>query len=383
MHRGGTIMSTAEVFAFEQIDKFIAGKITRQETALLLQVHERTVTRLAREIREKGLLGIKHGNFQRRPKNKTPESLKAQVCSLLRHKYFDLNITHAKEILKKKHQIKVSYSTLRRWCHELHLVKRKHHRVKKKSRKLRPRSQREGFLLQMDGSPHMYNRHEEWTLIAAIDDATNEVPYAQFFETENLFNCMTVLEGVIRAKGIPWAVYVDRAGWLGGRVQAQFGDFVRACNDLGIEVIHANSPQAKGRIERWWQVPQDRLQAELRINGIRGIAGANTYLKHTFLKEYWNKQKTLAPRDPHPHWRPLPSDIDLNEIFTQREYRKINNDHTFQWRNGRFQILNPPGSIAGTEIEVRTYRTGNPKIFLGGRELMAELVTQEIKRIAS
>lgn len=383
MGQEGTIMSTREVFEFEQLDKFIAGKMTRVDAALLLQVTERTVSRLAREIREKGLLGIKHGNFQRRPKNKTPENLKAQVCSLLRYTYFDLNITHAKEMLKKKHQIKVSYTTLRRWCHELHLVKRKHHRVKKKSRKLRPRSQREGFLLQMDGSPHMYNRHEEWTLIAAIDDATNEVPYAEFFKTENLFNCMTVLEGVIKAKGIPWAVYVDRAGWLGGRVQAEFGDFVRACNDLGIEVIHANSPQAKGRIERWWQVPQDRLQAELRLNGITGIAGANRYLQTNFLRDYWNKEKTLEPRDPIPHWKPLSPSLDLNEIFTKREYRKINNDHTFQWRTGKFQITNPPGSVAGGEIEVRTYRTGNPKIFLGGRELMAELVEPEIKRIAS
>jgi transposase len=131
-------------------------------------VHERTVSRLAREIREKGLLGIKHGNFQRRPKDKTPDNLKDQVCSLLREEYFDMNITHAKEILNKKHQIKVPYTTLRRWCHELHLVKRMHHRAKKKPRKLRPRSQREGFLLQMDGSPHMYNRHEEWVLIAPL-----------------------------------------------------------------------------------------------------------------------------------------------------------------------------------------------------------------------
>ena len=383
MLREGTIMSTREVFEFEHLDKFIAGKITRFETALLLQVHERTVSRLAREIRDKGLLGIKHGNFQKRPKNKTADELKARVCSLLRNVYFDLNITHAKELLKKRHRIKVSYTTLRRWCHEIHLVKRKHYRVKKKTRKLRPRSQRAGFLLQMDGSPHMYNRHEEWTLIAAIDDATNEIPYGEFFKTENLFNCMSVLEGVIKAKGIPWAVYVDRAGWLGGRVQAEFGDFVRACNDLGIEVIHANSPQAKGRIERWWQVPQDRLQAELRLNGITGLSGANRYLQNNFLKQYWNKEKTLEPRDPVPHWKPLNPRLELNEIFTQREYRKINNDHTFQWRTEKFQILNPPGSIAGIEVEIRNYRTGNPKIFVGGRELMAELVLAEIKRIAS
>jgi hypothetical protein len=216
-----------------------------------------------------------------------------------------------------------------------------------------------------------------------IDDATSEVPYGEFFKTENMFNCMSVLEGVIRAKGVPWAVYVDRAGWLGGRVQAEFGDFVRACNELGIEVIFANSPQAKGRIEKWWQVPQDRLQAELRLNGITDMKAANTYLQNDFLKSYWNKEKTVQPRDPTPHWRPLKLGLELNEIFTQRDYRKINNDHTFNWRTKKFQILNPPGSIAGVEVEIRTYRIGKPKILVGGRELMAEVVTKEIKRIAA
>lgn len=145
--------------------------------------------------------------------------------------------------------------------------------------KIRPRMANEGFLLQMDGSPHFFVPLKEWVLIAAIDDATNSIPAAEFFESEATANCMEILEQVIKTKRVPWGVYVDRAGWLGGCKRQQFGEFKRACEELDIEVIFANSPQGKGRIERWFQVPQDRLVAELRSKNITDIDEANLYLK--------------------------------------------------------------------------------------------------------
>jgi hypothetical protein len=149
----------------------------RKEAAELLEVEERTVTRIARRIEVKGLLATVHGNRGKTPWNRRTEEQKATVMELVERQYFDFNMTHALE---------------KRWCHEKMLVKRQKRR-KATARYRRARMQSEGLLLQMDGSPHRYNGKDEWCLIAAIDDATSDIPYAEFFLSEDTINCMTVL----------------------------------------------------------------------------------------------------------------------------------------------------------------------------------------------
>jgi transposase InsO family protein len=238
----------------------------------------------------------------------------------------------------------------------------------------------EGFLLQMDGSPHYYVPGKEWTLIAAIDDATNDIAASQFYASETTFNCMDILEQVIKNKGVPWGIYVDRAGCLGGSKRANFGEFRRACEDLGIELIFANSPQAKGRIERWFQVPQDRLVAELRTQNITDMDKANEYLKKNFIAEYWQENKTIAPASPESKYRGAPSDQELREIFSQRYLRKINNDYTFKWKTNIYQIKNPNGDIRNQDVELRFYKDGESAVFHGARKLDVELVVGSVKR---
>ena len=149
----GIFMSKNGQFTHQAVLDFLNQKLSRRETAELLQVQERTVTRLARRIESKGLFGVIHGNRERTPSNKKSESLRKTVMDLVEEKYFDFNMTHCLEVLKSSHQIELKYSTFRRWCHERHLMKRRK-RGKGVARNRRTRMQSEGILLQMDGSPH-------------------------------------------------------------------------------------------------------------------------------------------------------------------------------------------------------------------------------------
>lgn len=379
----GIFMSQRKVFEFETIQKFLVGSISRIEASLLLGVSTKTVSRKAKKVTQKGLLGMQHGNSHRRPANKKSDLLERHVKKLITQDYYDRNILHLKDTLSSHHGITVKYSTLRRWCHDVNIVKKKKRRRPQQFRRKRTRMAHEGFLLQMDGSPHCYVPMKEWVLIAAIDDATNNIAAAQFYESETTFNCMDILEQVIRTKGVPWGIYVDRAGWLGGSKRAHFGEFRRACDELGIELIFANSPEAKGRIERWFQVPQDRLVAELRTQKITTMGEANEYLKSSFIAEYWNPTKTLPAAESEVKYRKAPSAEVLKEILSQREYRKINNDYTFRWKTNVYQIEDPQGDIRNQDVELRFYKDGTSSVYHGSRQLMVKLVQSTIRREAA
>lgn len=130
---------------------------------------------------------------------------------IVEDRYFDFNMTHCLELLKAEQGTEISYSVFRRWCHAHHIVKRKQ-RGRSKAHVKRVRMASEGLLLQFDGSHHKWNGKDVWCLIAAIDDATSDIPYAEFFLSEDTLNCMAVTQRIVEAKGIPYAVYVDRAG---------------------------------------------------------------------------------------------------------------------------------------------------------------------------
>ena len=344
----------------------------RGQAAELLQVEERTVTRLARRIEMKGLVGAVHGNRGQSPVNRKPEALKVDVMALVEKCYFDFNMVHCLEKLASEHKIEVSYSVFRRWCHEKKLVKRKKRRSSK-VRRSRVRMANEGLLLQMDGSHHKWNGEQMWCLIAAIDDATSDIPYGEFFLSEDTLNCMTVMQRIVDRKGIPTAIYVDKAGWFGGMKRQQFCQFKRACEELGIKVIFADSAEAKGRIERTWDTCQDRLVPEMRLRNIHRIPAANEYLQNEFLPNYWKINNTVSPQSLERRYQPVPVGIDLNEIFCLKEYRSVKRDHTVSWKGERHQITTPlKYSISGQHIEIRTYQDMTERVFFAGRPIQLE-----------
>jgi len=366
----GIFMSKNEQFCFTIIEDFRDGKISRKEAALLLVCSERAVTRRAGRIRKLGLRGAKHGNSDRAPSTKLDPLLKARVIELIRKKYYDFNMSHLRELLLENENIALSYTSLWRWCHEAGVVKFKKKIRASKLRLYRERMAKEGLLLQMDGSHHKWNNREKWCLIAMIDDATSEIPYAEFFKSEDTLNCMKVLESVITIRGIPQALYVDKAGWFGGTKRSEFSQFERACNELDIRVIYANSPQAKGRIERAWKTFQDRLIPELRLNRIKGMDEANKYLLEVFLATYWNQKNKVKARHPESSYRPLEPGHDLEKIFCRKEERWVANNRCFQFERGIYQILNREIiNLAGCKIEIHSYKDGSWSVFRKGEKL--------------
>ena len=362
-------MSKQGQLAHQVVSEFLEGKLYRKEAAELLEVRERTITRIARRIEAKGLFATVHGNRGKAPWNKSPEDNKETVMELVARKYFDFNMTHCLEKLKENHGLVVKYETFRGWCHEKKLVKRAKRR-RPVARYRRVRMQSEGLLMQMDGSPDYYNGQDEWCLIAAIDDATSDIPYAEFFLSEDTINCMTVLQRIIEKKGIPYAIYVDEAGCFGGGKRTHFNQFKRACEELGIKIISATSPQAKGRIERTWDTIQDRIIPEMRLRKIKRMPAANHYLQNQFLPNYWQTTNTVPAKSKDSRYKALHSTIDLKEILCLKEYRTVAQDHTLSWEGVKYSLHSPlKYSIYRQKIELRTYQDLTWKAYFAGKPI--------------
>jgi transposase len=377
------VMGAKEQFAFSILDDYRDGRKSRLEASILLNRSERTIDRMLKKVSDKGLIGLKHGNLGRTPINKSNQATSDQIAELIKSKYFDFNMTHCHEMIIEREDLKISYQSLRRLSHKIGYVKHKK-KIRRKNKYHRDRMANEGLLLQMDGSHHDWNGKEKWCLISMIDDATSEIPYAEFFKSEDTLNCLKVLEAVIAVKGIPQAIYVDKAGWFGGTKRQEFSQFTRAAEELGINVIYANSPEAKGRIERAWKTFQDRLIPELRLSGIENMGMANQYLAQHFIPSYWNKRNTVMPQSLKSRYRSIPINMDIAQFCCWKEIRQIRNDLTIHWNNQLFKIDNKTtGPIKGRQIEIRTYWNGDWRAFLGRIPLTLKPIVVPFKRYKS
>lgn len=230
------------------IAKVAENKMSIGNAVKLLNKSRRTVERYLQRYREMGIRFVVHGNTGNAPVNKTPDSLKRVVQSLIREKYYDVNLLHLGELLQANEHITVKRETLRKWAHDIHHVKRAKRR-RGRVHKRRERMETTGLMMQMDGSTHRWFGTKKSCLIAMIDDASSEL-YAEFFPSETTAGCLKVLRSVIENRGVFKTLYVDRAGIFGGPKRCNFSQMQRACEEMGIEIIFASSPQGKGRIER-------------------------------------------------------------------------------------------------------------------------------------
>jgi transposase len=385
MNEQGLYVSAKDELRIKLLQEYLSGKLTRKNTGSLLKVCERTITRMASDFNKSGILGIVHKNRGNRPHNKIDEEVRKDVMNLVKKKYYDFNMTHCLEVLEANHGIKVPYHPFRKWCHEEKLVKRKRKRRRTNNRNYRDRMSSSGYLIQFDGSPEKYNGRDDWCLISGIDDATSEIPYAEFFPAETTLGCMKVIKNLIRKKGIPIAIYTDKAGWSGGQKRTDFSQFKRACEELGITVIFADSPEAKGRVERSFQTIQDRIIPELRMHKIKRMEKANEYLQKVFLPKYWNKKNTVPARDPEDAYRKLKKGRDLENIFCIKIDRAIGKDKVFQYKNEYFLIrseLEAP-IYYRTYIVLHVYENGTWAAFFRGRKVKVKKIinhTRHLKR---
>lgn len=381
MAGAGIFMTKNEAVSFQILEDFKNGVLSRKEAADLLNCSQRAVTRRACKIRQKGIEGIKHGNYQRAPVNATDESKRQKMLRLAKEIYFDFNMSHCLEMLSEQHSLLVGYSTFHGWCRAEGIGKHKKRRASK-SRVYRERMACEGLLLQMDGSHHKWNGKDEWCLIGMIDDATSDIPAAKFFESETTIGCMKVLRATIEAKGVPQMIYTDQAGWAGGGEKRRgFSQFVRACQELGIRVITTNSAEAKGRIERAWRTTQDRLIPELRLAGITTMLDANRYVDQVYLPKYWHKKNTVLARDDASRYRPLKEHENLDEIFCIKHTRQIRSDQTILFDNQLYKIKDRQyGSLKKKDVSVHVYENGSIGLYFGNIKLDFELVIKPARK---
>lgn len=373
------IMDSKAQLTVDVIAKVAQGKVSIINAAKLLSKSRRTIDRYLQRYQQEGIQFIIHRNSGRSPANKTPDSLKNQVQSLIKEKYYDVNLQHLAELLDANENIQVKRETLRTWAHDIHHVKRAKRR-RSQVRKRRERMEAAGLLLQMDGSPHRWFGKNKSCLIAIIDDATSEL-HGEFFKSETTVGCLKVMRHYIDQNGLFKTLYVDKAGIFGGPKRCHFSQMQRACEELGIEILFANSPQGKGRIERSFDTLQDRLIPEMRLRHINDMQSANHYLQEVFIPEFWQKKLVVKAKTMASEFTPVPAHLNLGDICIQKEYRKIRNDHTFSYGN-KFYLIESPikHSIAKQEIEIRKQSSDDFTAYFAGHRLAISEVIEPIKQ---
>jgi len=353
-----------------------------EKAALVLELTPRHVWRLLAAYRREGAAAIAHGNRDRQPVNKIETGFRQQVVELARSKYFGFNQQHFTEKLADKEGISLSRSTVRRIL-LARGIRSPQKRRAPKHRSRRERYPQEGQLLQTDGSPHdwLEGRGPELCLIGAIDDATNDVPYAYFHEHEDTKGYMLMLKDIILKRGLPLALYHDRHSIFevnpvkeasldeqlaGSKPLTQIGRLLR---ELGINSIAANSPQAKGRIERLWKTFQDRLTSELRLAGANNRETANQILK-SFLPEY-NQRFRVSPRETGSAYRKPEAGFEADEYFCYKYPRIVGSDNVVRFVNHRLQILpnQERTSYASCKVQVYAGLNGKLAVYYGNQRL--------------
>jgi hypothetical protein len=302
-------------------------------------------------------------------------ALVEQILGLYREKYFDLNVRHFHEKLRAEHHIELSYSWVKLALQGAGLVERG--RQRGVHRKRRPRRPLPGMLLHIDGSRHRWFQDERWyDLIVILDDASSEIYYAQLVEEESTLTVMAGLKEVIERKGVFCALYSDRGShfWLtpkvGGRVDPhRLTQVGRALRELGVQMIPAYSPQARGRSERNFGTWQGRLPQELRLHGIRTLEDANAFLREHYIAEFNRRFQVRAPQSGSAFVPRRSRDLDL--IFSLQFERTVNRDNTVSFQNLSLQIeaVRWRASLAGCTVTLHQHLDGSISLTHGPHRL--------------
>ena len=368
-------MSNKELHRVEILQKLIDKRLIEHEAAKQLGLSIRQIRRLRKAYKADGAIGVvskKRGN----PSNhKYPDSVKELAIAYVKQYYVDFKPTFACEKLSENHGLTISRETLRKWMIDAELWIPKNCRLK---RAFQPRNRRECFgeLIQIDGSPHDWfeGRAPKCTLLVYIDDATGKLMECQFVKSESTFTYFDSTRRYLEKHGKPVAFYSDkhcvfrinRTGELGGDGVTQFG---RALSELNIDIICANTPQAKGRVERVNRTLQDRLIKEMRLMNISNAEQGNKFLPE-FMDKF-NKKFGIKSIDPKNMHREIMPYEDLNEIFSWQENRTLSKNLTLQYDKALYLIEDSVDnrSLARNKVTVFEYFDGAIKIKCNNREL--------------
>jgi len=387
MKTGVIAITQREATRYDVLRRALDGTISLTDAAAYMGVSYRHAKRLKKKA-EGGIGALAHGNRGKEPVNKLPEEIRAKVLALSQDKYSGFNDMHFTEKLDGE-GIKISRETARRIRREAGVGPKRKRKPRKRHRR-RPRKTSEGLMILWDGSPHKWfgEGRDPCCLMAAMDDATGKILGLLFCEHECSWAYLQLLRRVVKGWGVPCSVYQDKHSALkrnddwwsleeelaGKQEPTQVG---MALCDLGIEAIFANSPQAKGRVEKLFETLQDRLIAELHLKEIKDIGVANEYLENEFIPAF---NERFSVKEPGEHrWRRLHPSVDLDRICSFRYRAKVGNDNAVRFCGMVFDIEPGPRrrSYAGLQVDLRQMLDGSWRIYYQD-ELIGESPSTEI-----
>jgi len=368
-------MSRAEIDRMGVLRDLAEDRIRVSEAATLMGLGRRQVFRLAKAYQQHGPAALVSRRRGRASNRSYPAALHTEAIGLIRERYADFGPTLAAEKLSELHGIRLGRETIRQWMMVAGLWKDRRQRMKPVHQ---PRHRRNcvGELIQIDGSEHWWfeTRGPQCTLLVYIDDATSRLMHLQFVETESTFDYFKATQAYLERHGKPVAFYSDKHGVFrvnrkdaaGGDGMTQFG---RALHTLNIDIICANSSQAKGRVERANATLQDRLVKEMRLQGISSMVAGNAFLP--VFMAYYNTRFAKAPFDDRDLHRALAEHDDLDDAFAWKEERSVSVNLTLQYDQVMF-ILEPNAitrSLARKRVTVVDYPDGRLAIRHNGVDL--------------
>jgi transposase len=341
------IMSKKELRRVPVISNIIAGHISQVEASSILNLSDRHIRRLVKQVREHGDIALVHkarGNMSHAAK---PPEFKDKVLSLCKTRYKGFSPALAAEKLFDMDKLTVHPETLRLWFIKTGIDYKK--RKLRKHRSWRPRKECFGQMVQMDGSHHdwLEGRGPKCVLMGYIDDATGRT-YANFYDYEGTKPALDSFKRYVKRYGIPQSIYLDRHSTYKSTKKQTLEDelnnvkamsqFERALKELGVDVIHANSPQAKGRIERSFNTHQDRLIKEMRLESISNTKDGNIFLHNYYIPKHNRKFAVIAKDKANLH-RPIPQHLNLDRILCTKNKACLRNDFTVRHNNRFYQVL--------------------------------------------
>lgn len=351
--------------------------ITQEKASKLLKLSERQIRRIAKRYKLYGVEGLLSKKIGRRSNNKISDAIQNTYLNIVKEKYLDFGPTFAHEKLTELHDAKFSIETLRQWMIKANIWI-PHLTPTKRIHPLRERRSCVGELIQIDGSIHLWfeDRGDRCVLLAAIDDATSKLLAARFVPVESAENYLHMFKDYFNTHGIPASLYSDKHGIF--KVNAKGCEenetqFMRIVDGLGIKLINANTPQAKGRVERVFKTLQDRLVKEFRLAGVSTIEDANVFLINYLPKH--NKKFAVEPTSNTDQHKPLtlsPEDLDKELAF--KHQRKVRNDYSISFCREKFDLYtnNPMPYLKGEYIDVLELLNKNIIIQFQGKDIQVK-----------
>ncbi|HWQ99633.1 MAG TPA: ISNCY family transposase [Candidatus Methylomirabilis sp.] len=375
-------MSKRNLDRYDIIRRLLRQEVNGSDAARLLGLSIRHVRRIKAGVRERGAKALVHALTGTSSNHRIPEKERERIVALVKSKYADFGPTFAAEKLREIHGIKRDPETIRSIMLSAALWKPRQGRTKSEHRSWRQRRDALGEMLQFDGSYHDWFEGrggvKEACLLVAIDDATGKITQAAFEAHEGVVPVFTFWKQYLETHGKPRSIYLDKFSTykMNGAIAKENPDlktqFGRVLSALGIEAIFANSPQAKGRVERLFDTLQDRLVKELRLAGIDSIETANRFLEKTFIPAFNAKFSVVPASDADLHRNLTALERALLPItFSRQEPRTIQNDYTFSFKNLWYQMakVQPITVCRKDVVTVEEWLDGSIHVRLRGKDL--------------